>query len=121
MMMMMMRMRIGTMMMMMMMMVVMMTMMIMTMMMMTMTMMMMMMMMVMVGQHHWPALLTPLASSTGHHRWSVTLAGTIGQDSSLQAASGFACSVASLSLFPNHHLPGHHNFRGKVLADRQFD
>jgi len=41
--------------------------------------------------------------------------------SSLQAASGFACSVASLSLFPNHYLAGHHNFRCKVLADRQFD
>jgi hypothetical protein len=22
------------------------------------------------GQHHWPALITPLASSTGHHHWS---------------------------------------------------
>jgi hypothetical protein len=41
--------------------------------------------------------------------------------SSLQAASGFACSVASLSLFPYHYLPGHHNFRCEVLADHQFD
>ena len=32
------------------------------------------------GQHHWPALITPLASSTGHHHWSAPLAGTIGQD-----------------------------------------
>jgi len=57
-----------------------------TMMMMRMMMIMMMMMMlkviVMVGQHHWPALLTPLASSTGHHRWSAPLAGVIGRDPS---------------------------------------
>jgi hypothetical protein len=32
------------------------------------------------GQHHWPALITPLASSTGHHHWSAPLAGNIGQD-----------------------------------------
>jgi hypothetical protein len=41
--------------------------------------------------------------------------------SSLQVTSGFACSVASLSLFPNHYLPGQHNFRCTVPADRQFD
>jgi len=41
--------------------------------------------------------------------------------SSLQAASAFACSVASLSLLPKHYLLGHHNFRCKALADRQFD
>jgi hypothetical protein len=35
---------------------------------------------VMVGQHHWPALLAPLASRTGHHPWSAPLAGIIGQD-----------------------------------------
>jgi hypothetical protein len=39
-----------------------------------------MMVMVMVGQHHWPALSAPLASSTGHHHWSAPLAGNIGQD-----------------------------------------
>jgi hypothetical protein len=62
----------------------MMTMMILMLMMMIMTIMMMMkmMMMVMVGPHHWPALLTPLASSTGHHYWSAALAGIIGQDPS---------------------------------------
>ena len=32
------------------------------------------------GQHHWPALLTPLASRTGRHNWSEPLAGIIGQD-----------------------------------------
>ena len=32
------------------------------------------------GQHHWLALITPLASSTGHHHWSAPLAGNIGQD-----------------------------------------
>jgi len=32
------------------------------------------------GQHHWPSLLTPLASSTGHHHWSAPLAGIIGKD-----------------------------------------
>ena len=31
------------------------------------------------GQHQWPALLTPLASSTGHHHLSAPLAGIIGQ------------------------------------------
>ena len=41
--------------------------------------------------------------------------------SSLQVASSFACSVASLSLFPDHYLPGHHNLHCKVLADHQFD
>jgi hypothetical protein len=30
--------------------------------------------------HHWPALLAPLASSTGRHSWSDLLAGIIGQD-----------------------------------------
>ena len=39
-----------------------------------------MMVMVMVGQHHWSALSTPLASSTGHHHGSAPLAGNIGQD-----------------------------------------
>ena len=29
---------------------------------------------------NWPALITPLASSTGHHHWSAPLAGNIGQD-----------------------------------------
>ena len=32
------------------------------------------------GQHHWPALLTALASSIGRHQWSAPLAGIIGQD-----------------------------------------
>jgi hypothetical protein len=32
------------------------------------------------GQHHWPALSTPQASSTGRHNWSEPLAGIIGQD-----------------------------------------
>jgi hypothetical protein len=41
--------------------------------------------------------------------------------SSLQAASSFACSVASLSLLPDHYLPGHHNLHWKVLADHRFD
>jgi hypothetical protein len=40
----------------------------------------MMMVMVMVGQHNWPALSTPLASSTSHHHWSAPLPGNIGQD-----------------------------------------
>jgi hypothetical protein len=42
-----------------------------------MKMMMMMITMVMVGQQHWPALLTPLASNTGHHHWSAPLGGII--------------------------------------------
>ena len=29
---------------------------------------------------HWPALISPLASSIGHHHWSAPLAGNIGQD-----------------------------------------
>ena len=41
--------------------------------------------------------------------------------SSLQVASGFACSVASLSLCPDHYLPGVHNLHCKHLADHQFD
>jgi len=57
-------------------------MMIMTMMMMMLMMMMLMMVMEMDGQHYWPALLTPLASSTGHHHWSAPMAGSIGQGSS---------------------------------------
>jgi hypothetical protein len=32
------------------------------------------------GQHHWPALITPLSNSTGHHHWPAPLAGIIGQD-----------------------------------------
>ena len=32
------------------------------------------------GQHHWPALITPLSNSTGHHHWPAPLAGGIGQD-----------------------------------------
>jgi hypothetical protein len=31
------------------------------------------------GQHHWPGLLTPLASSTDSRHWSAPLAGIIGQ------------------------------------------
>jgi hypothetical protein len=41
--------------------------------------------------------------------------------SSLQVASRVACSVASLSLVPNHYLPGHHNLHCKVFADHKFD
>jgi hypothetical protein len=36
-------------------------------------------------------------------------------------ACSFACSVASLSLVPDHYLPGHHNLQFKVVADHQFD
>ena len=32
------------------------------------------------GHHHWPSVLTPLASSTGQQHWSAPLAGIIGQD-----------------------------------------
>jgi hypothetical protein len=31
------------------------------------------------GQHHWQAVITPLASSTGHHHWSAPLVSTIGR------------------------------------------
>jgi hypothetical protein len=33
----------------------------------------------------------------------------------------FACSVACISLFPDHYLPGRHNLHCKVLAYHQFD
>ena len=35
----------------------------------------------------------------------------------LQAAPSFACSVASLSRFPDHQLPGCSHLRGRILAD----
>jgi len=35
--------------------------------------------------------------------------------------SGLACSVASLSLCPDHYLPGCHNLRRSTLAARWFD
>jgi hypothetical protein len=41
--------------------------------------------------------------------------------SSLQVTSSFTCSVASLSLLPDHYLPGHHTLHCKVLADLHFD
>jgi len=31
-------------------------------------------------QHHWPTLVTPLASIIGRYHWSAPLAGIIGQD-----------------------------------------
>jgi hypothetical protein len=40
--------------------------------------------------------------------------------SSLQVASSFARSVASLSLLLNNYLPGLHNLHCKVFADHQF-
>jgi hypothetical protein len=41
--------------------------------------------------------------------------------SSLQAASSFARSVASLRMVPDQYLPGHHKLHCKVSADHQFD
>jgi hypothetical protein len=41
--------------------------------------------------------------------------------SSVQVASSFACSVESLSLLPDHYLPGHDNLHCKVFVDHQFD
>ncbi len=35
----------------------------------------------------------------------------------LQVAPSFACSVASLSRFPGHQLPGFHSLRHGILAD----
>ena len=35
----------------------------------------------------------------------------------LQVAPSFACSVASLSRFPGHQLPGFHSLRHVILAD----
>ena len=35
----------------------------------------------------------------------------------LQAAPSFACSVASLSRFPDHQLPGCSHLRERILAD----
>ena len=38
----------------------------------------------------------------------------------LQVVLSSACSVASLSRFPSHYLPGHPHLRGDALADYPF-
>jgi hypothetical protein len=106
----------------------MMMMMIMTMKMMMIMMMMMMMMVivtVMVGQHHWPALLAPLASRTGHHHWSAPLAGIIGQDpsqhvpnTSMTARPAFWDQNAGPTLDPDSGRKSRH---AKVSTQRLVD
>ena len=54
----------------------------------------------------WTVVLQYHSSSVSHH---------------CTAVSGLACSVASLSQFPDHYPPGYHSLRHRTLADRWFD